>query len=498
MENWLKKMKILIVIMLSILISLVAFWGVFLKDKGVWKNQVADYKYGMDIEGARELSYVIDDSEEEKYVYVDEEGNIKGEVWKEGSPTTAEDEKSSEEAGQAEEKTEESQDENKEEVPYSKETKKIKQNPDETLTKENFEMSKKIIQERLKKQGVSEYHMRLDDVTGKLVVETANDNENIETVESLVNQKGKFQIIDYQNGLVLMDNSDIKKVSVVSSNESEYKTYLQIEFNKEGAEKLREISKKYVEIPNETEENQTEGEEEHDHDETKKNYVSVVFDDTTMMTTYFGEEMTAGLLQISVGQAREEYKDFVKDYESAQKIANVLNTGILPIKYELETDNFVKAEYTNQDTNTLKIIAVVTIALASIILIIKFKKNGAAVAILSIGYIALVSILVRYTNVIITENSMIAFMMIVIMNYIAMKMLLKNSQTQEAKSAYSQTMKKFYLATIPVDVIAIVFTFSKYAFINSIGMILFWGMIVNIVYHFIFTRTVLVNINHKK
>lgn len=493
----LKKMKVLIVIMLSIFISLVAFWGVFQKQKGVWKNLVADYQYGMDIKGARELSYVIDDSEEEKYVYVDEEGNVKGEVWKEGSPTTAEDETSSEENGQ------EAKDENEaeNEIPYAKETRNIKQNPDENLTKENFEMAKKIMQERFKKQGVSEYNMRLDDVTGKLVVETNNENDNIELVESLVSQKGKFQIIDYQNGLVLMDNSDIKKATVVSSNESNYKTYLQIEFNKEGAEKLREISKKYVEIPNEeTEENQ-ESEEEHNQEETeetKKTYISVVFDDTTMMTTYFGEEMTAGLLQISVGQAREKYEDFVKDYESAQRIADVLNVGTLPIKYQLETDNFVKAEYTNQDSNTFKIIAIVAIALVSIILTIKFKKNGALIAILAIGYIALVSILARYTNVIITENSIIAFTIIIMMNYIAMKMLLKSLQMQEGEIAYSQTMKKFYLATIPVDVIAIVFTFSKYAFINSVGMILFWGMIVNMIYNFIFTRTVLINLDHKK
>lgn len=485
----LKRMKVLIVIMLSILISLIAFWGVFQKDKGVWKNLVADYQYGMDIKGARELSYVIDDSEEEKYVYVDEEGNVKGEVWKEGNPTTAED-------GQ------ESADQNnvESEVSYTKETRIIKPNPDEQLTKENFEMAKKIMQERFKKQGVSEYHMRLDDVTGKLVVETGNDNDNVELVESLVSQKGKFQIIDYQNGLVLMDNSDIKKVSVVSSNEDSYHTYLQIEFNKEGAEKLKEISQKYVEVPNKIEENKEEGEENNheEAEETKKTYVSVVFDDTTMMTTYFGEEMTAGLLQISVGQAREKYEDFIKDYESAQKIANVLNAGMLPIKYQLETDNFVKSEYTNQDSDMLKTIAILVIILVSVLLIVKFKKNGAFVSILAIGYIALLSIAIRYTNVILTENSIIAFAILVMMNYIAMKMLLKNLKTQEAKSAFGQTMKKFYLATIPVDVIAIVFTFSKYAFINSIGMILFWGIIVNVVYNFIFTKTVLVNVNHKK
>lgn len=482
-----KNLKIVIAILLSVLLSLIAFWGVFTKEKGVWKNLVPDYQYGMDLEGARELRYALDDSEEEKYVYVDENGTVMGEVWKDGSATTAEDEASSEEEGQAEEtETEEEQ------VPYAKETRTIKVNSDDKLTKENFEKAKKIIQERLKAQGVAEYNIRIDDVTGKLVVETSNDNENVDLVQNLVESAGKFQIIDYQNGLVLMDNSDIKKVSAISYNEDSYNTYLQIEFNKEGAEKLREISTKYVEIENETEEQNeenAENEEEHNHDEeTEKKYVSIVMDDTTMMTTYFGEEMTNGMLQLTVGQARTNPAEAQEDYASAQTIADILNSETLPITYQLETDNFVKSEYAKEDVDTLKIIAVVTIVLASFILIVKFRKSGFLAAFLSIGYIALLSIVARYTNVVLTENSMIAYSIIVIMNYIAMKMVLK---AEKEGQIFDDAMKKFYLTSIPLGVIAIVFTFSKYTAINSIGMILFWGVILNVLYNIIVTRTVL-------
>lgn len=492
LEKILERVKILVVIALIILVSLVAFWGVFWKDKGVWKNAVPDYQYGMELEGTRELRYGLDTSEEEKYVYVDENGNIKGEVWKDGNPTTEEAETNPDETADAEASKETAD----EEIPYKKETRTIKVNSDDKLTKENFETAKKIIQKRFKEQEIREANLRIDDVTGNLMIETAN-NDQVELVEDLVSSVGKLQIIDYQNGLVLMDNADIKNVSVVSSNnEATYNTYLQLEFNKEGAEKLREISTQYVEIKNETEtqneETTEETEEEHNHDEeTEKKYVSIVFDNTTIMTTYFGEEMTAGMLQIPVGQARTTQKEFLEDYESAQNIANILKLGMMPVTYRLETDNFVKSQYTADDWNALKIVAATAIALASVILMIKFKKNGILAALLAIGYIAVLSIVMRYTNVILTQNSLATFWLVIIFNYIFMKLLLKQLQTQEITQAYSQTAKKFYLGAFPVAVFALVFTFSKYVTMSSVGMVLFWGIMVHVVYHALLTRAIL-------
>ena len=493
MKKVFEKLKVFVVILLVILISIIAFLGVFKKNKGVWENLIPDYQYGMDIKGARELRYTLDDSEEEKYVYVDENGNVMGEVWKDGSSTTAEDEQASTEEGQdqTEEKTEEV---SEEEVPYAKETRTIKANEDSKLTKENFEMAKKIIQKRFKNQGVEDYKIRIDDVTGKLVIETANDNENVELVENLIDQQGKFKIVDYQNGVTLMDNSDIKDVSVVYSNNESYQTYLQITFNKEGAEKLRQMSTKYVEQESATEnEEETEKEEtaEESEEETEKKYVSVIFDDTTMMTTYFGEEMTAGVLQISVGQARTEYDDFIKDYNSAKTIADILNSGILPVKYELETDNFVQSGITNNQIKVIKTAGAIAIILISLIFIVKYKKKGLLAAILSIGYIAILSIVARYTNVLFTVNSCIAYAIVILINYIFMEILLKKAKEKEFAVAYKEAMKEFWLSVIPVGVVAIVFTFTKYTMINSIGMILFWGLILNALYNLLFVRTVL-------
>ena len=66
----LKKLKIIVAILLVILLSLIAFWGVFTKEKGVWKNQVAPYNLGLDVKGSRELRYSLNDAEEEKCMWM--------------------------------------------------------------------------------------------------------------------------------------------------------------------------------------------------------------------------------------------------------------------------------------------------------------------------------------------------------------------------------------------------------------------------------------------
>lgn len=487
MEKMLKKLKIIVAILLVILLSLIAFWGVFTKEKGVWKNQVAPYNLGLDVKGSRELRYSLNDAEEEKYVYVDENGNIKGEVWENGSSTTAEHE-AEHEAGTAEDDGHDH--EAHDNIPYAKETRTIKVNSDEKLTKENFEQAKKLIQKRLKKQGMSVYNIRLDNVTGSLIVETPNDENQVNKVQEIVSTIGKFQMVDYQNGLVLMDNSDIKKASVVTSNAAGYTAYLQIEFNKEGSEKLRQISSEYKETPAENTQNEeSETQENAETQETEKKYVSIVFDDTTMMTTYFGEEMTAGMLQIAVGQAKTDYNEYLKDYNSAKAISDMLNSGMLPISYELESDNFVQAEIVNE-ADTIKLIAVIVVLVISIILIVKFKIAGALASLLGIGYIALLSIVVRYTNAVITESSIIVYAVVILLNYIYMKKLLL---TGDISQNYDQVQKKFYWRLMPVCVVAIIFTLSQYFVVSSIGMAMFWGIILSILYNFIVTRTVLRN-----
>lgn len=481
MEKVLAKLKRIVIVLVIVMLSLVAFFGTFKKNKGIWSNIIPEYKYGMDLEGIKELRYSINNAEEEKYVYVDENGNIVDEVWKDGTAQTAETENSSESENEANQDTEKSEEVNEvEEIDeavfgFSKETRKIKVNSDESLTKSNFEKTKKIIIDRLKLQDVENYNIRLDDVTGNMVIEVTNNDDDIYKVENIVNQVGKFRIVDYQNGLTLMDNSDIKNVSALYSSE-DLQIFLQFEFNKEGAQKLKEISNKYVETAGETE-----------GSESTKKYVTILLDDTKMLTTYFGEEMSNGILQISVGQGKTGEEAY-ENLQNAKIIADVLNTGIMPVTYELQSDNFVKSSVTSGMKTVALVIFAIVIVIVSILFIIKYKLNGLFASILGIGFIAIYSLVSKYTNVLITLNSLIAYAVIIGLNYLLTYNILANLNEE---NGFWKTLKKFIIDTITIDVITVVFIFTKYTVINSVGMVTFWGMILIALYNILFARAIL-------
>ena len=155
MEKALKIIKIVVITLVVILLSLIAFCGVFSKQNNIWKNSIPEFNYGLELEGIRELRYVLDDSEEEKNVYIDSEGNILGEVKEEEESNVTEDGISLNPTNETEDS--ENVEETETDKPnYATELRTIKANPDEVKTIENFEKAKSIIQKRLENEDVYE------------------------------------------------------------------------------------------------------------------------------------------------------------------------------------------------------------------------------------------------------------------------------------------------------------------------------------------------------
>ena len=146
MEKVLKIVKIVTVTLIIILLSIIAFLGTYGKQNNVWKETTPEFNYGIELGKIRELRYVLDESEEEKTVYVDENGNVLGEVKEEASTNETDTE--------SQEVSEEKVNENK--LDYPTEVRKFKANEDSVKTKENFEKAKKIIQKRLEGEDVYE------------------------------------------------------------------------------------------------------------------------------------------------------------------------------------------------------------------------------------------------------------------------------------------------------------------------------------------------------
>lgn len=467
MEKNLKKIRTVALILLITLIALIAFAGVFGKSLNQFKNIIPDYTYGMELNGTRELKFVVDTSEEEKEVYVDDDGNILGEV---------KDSSSNSNVSLSTDNSSETTETEKTELSYAKETRKIKKNDDSALTKDNYEKTKKVIQNRFNKQGISEYDIRLDNVTGAIVVDVP-DSSDIDSIYELVQTKGNIQIIDNQTGIVLIDGKNVKKVEAVySSSASEgYRTMLQITFDQTGADKLKEISNQYVEVKDE-EGNST------------KTYVQISLDGQTMLTTYFGEELNDGIIQIPVGDTTKDVSEFKNLYTTAQFMATIMNDGQTPVVYKLNSDNFIKSEFTEQDIIIAKVALVVILVLVTVIFSIKFKLNGLLAGIANIGFVALTSLILRYTKVTITINSVISFVTMIILNIVFMKMLLKALMEKSSSEALNKTMIKYYLSIIPVGVVAVIFTFMSNITVGSVGMLIFWCLFIQVIYNFIVVK----------
>lgn len=463
MEKNLKKIKTIAILLITILISVIAFGGLYVKSTGVWINLLPEFNYGMELSGMRELRFVLDNSQEEKEVYVDSNGKILGEVKKDMDPISLE---NTEETAEAKDTA--TPKEVDTEPQYAKETRTIKANNDEDINIENFNKTKKIIQDRLETIPGYEYNIRMNTVTGELIVELPDDN-NIELEESLITTVGKFEISDSQTGIILLDNSDLKDAGTVpSTNESGYQAYLRLKFNETGTEKLKEISKKYISTTDAAGTETT-------------NSITVKIDGQEIITTYFGEEITNGELQIPMGEPVSDYNQYTENLNRLSQMADIISSEKMPLVYKLNSDNYIKSSITDNMKLIAEIVFAITIIVITIYMIIKYKSKGLKSAIFNIGYMAILLLILRYTNVNITLNSLIAFVSVVAINYIFNIKLL--NKEIGCKSAFGSTMKELYLTIIPVCIIAIIFTFMSSLVISSIGMVLFWGLFVQALYN---------------
>lgn len=442
------KFKKIIIWILVALLIIIGFFGIYTKKLNKLTNIIPDYTFGMDIKGNREFNLVVDNSEEEKKVYVDNSGNIAGEVI----------------------------DEQKQVEGYSIENRKIKANNEENLTADNYKKTKEIIEKRIKDLSITEYNLKLNNETGNIVIELPQ-NENTDNNYSMLLSQGKFEILDNQTGIILMDNSDIIKASPITnqSSSSLYEVYLQIEFNEQGIEKLKDISNKYIEYTQEGQE------------ESKIDYISFKLDGTNLYTTYFAEEWTSSYIHIPITTGVEQ-ANLENVYNSVKNIADIINSGKLPLQYSLESDEFIKSTITDNDIGIFKGIILVILILVAIVFTIKYRIKGLKLGIINLGFLALYSIVIRYLKIEINLPGIISIIAIIIINLSLYYSILKNNINNKD---FNKKIKEFNISIIPFMIIAIVFTLTKNINTLSIGMLTFWGIVTSELYNLLILKRIL-------
>lgn len=457
-EKTMKTVKILTITLLVILISMINFVGIYQKNKNRMENKVKDYSYSMSLNGARTIKLKVN----------------------------------------------------------TESTDDVPNNGEEVLTAENYKKSKEVIEKRLNKMNVEEYTTSVNEATGEITIQIPEQNSQTDTIIGNLNTVGKFEILDSETKEVLLNNDDIKSSEVLyNTTNSGTSVYLQIEFNKNGKDKLKNVSQTYVSVNNttnnttennvaenttsETENEATNTTTEGSSDTaTTEKKITMKIDDQEIMSTSFDEPITTGKIQLSVGSATTDKTTLQNYVDQAQSVATTLDTGKLPVKYDLEKNQYILPKLTTQDLIKVEIAIAIMAVVGIIILIVKHKLNGLLAGIAYVGLSAVYMLVVRYTNVTISIESIAGIIIVLILNYIFTTMFLnkieelnKEKAENVMKKATGETYKKFYLRIIPICIMAITFSFVKWVPISSFGMITFWGIVIIAIYNAIITRYLL-------
>ena len=442
-----KKLKTLTIVLAVILIAIIAVLGIYIPKQNRMENVVKDYSYGMDLKGGRAII--------------------------------------------------------------------LKPDTTDGLTEENYKKSKNILEERLKRLKIQNYEIRLDEQTGNMTITIPEDDTTDNIVRSL-GTMGKFEIVDSDTNEVLMNNGDIKQSKVMygsnsnssSATSSGTVVYLDIEFNKEGTKKLEDISSKYTNTTSnntsnntttETEnttntENNTDTTSNKSSSTTKK--ITMKIDDETIMSTAFDETLKTGKLQLSVGSSSTDQKTLQGYASQAQSMATVLDSGNLPIKYKVDKNQYILSDITKDNINIAFYVISAIVAIALIVLVIRYKLQGLLGAISYIGLVALLSIILRYTNVVITIEGMFGIVVSLFLAYLFINKLLaklkgKTLEKETINTALKETYKEFFIRIIPVAIATVVFCFSSWEPLSSLGMVVFWGITLIAVWNVIVSNMLL-------
>ena len=445
-----KALKRTLIILVIILLALISFEGIFIQKTKFVENILPEFKLGAELSGTRNIGLVVSTATDT--IIYDKDGNV---VEKEGEGTT------------------------KQEVPV---------NPTETLTEENYRLAKEVIEKRLNsikavdanlnvKKAVDYYEIKQNEQNGNIVVKIP-ENSDTDMVLQYMAIKGTFNVVDEQNN-VLMNNSDIKKAQVVyNSTDSGISVYLTIQFNKEGTQKLKDISNTFIKTTDE------EGKET-----TKK--ISIKIDNTTVLSTYFSEEISTGMIQLTFGTASSKSEDLRNYVQEANNLATLLNTGNLPIAYTVDENRYILPDISNETFFVPAIIVLSIMVIAVLFLIIKYRVKGILGALSFTGYIASLLIIIRLTNVVVSIDGMVGILISIALNYVFIVYLLNGKKKEEQEFTYKQGFINFLFVLIPIAVTTIIFSFISWIPIYSFGMTMFWGIVLIMLNNVILTKPLL-------
>ena len=476
-----KKVKILTIVLAIILVTLIAFGGIYLPTQNRMENKVKDYELGRELDSQRVIELKI----------------------KENSTDNSEENSSEETTSTENESTE-----NK-------------------LTEKDYENAKKIMEKRLQALGAQDYTISLDKENGTVRVELA-ENDNVDMYIYYLYASQKITIKDTDSKDILLNDEMIKgaKYSYTSDSKGAYQVYEEIELTKDGQAKLNELLNDYAllatdvtEIENakkasesestkteSTSEENTESTENTDEQNTESTETQSTTEETSSNsettkktaklyvndTTYDISKIEKGKITVKIGASSSNTTSVNNNISKAAEIAMLENAGKLPADYEVDTNRYEYSSITQKEIIYFAIVMIAILVITLLVYCVIYKKSGILASISFVGFVASFSLLIRYTNVAISIEGISAIIIVMIINLIINREILsKTKKMNLVNEAVKSTYKNIYLKLIPVGILTIVFCLSKWESLSSFGMIMFWGLVLTAIYNVIVTKTLL-------
>ena len=493
-----KKVKILTIVLAIILVTLIAFGGIYVQTQNRMENKVKDYELGRELKSQRVIELKI----------------------KETSTDNSK-ENSSDETTDSE---------NTEETEKSEETASTKnESAENKLTEKDYENAKKIMEKRLQALGAQDYTISLDKENGTVRVELA-ENDNVDMYIYYLYASQKITIKDTDSKDILLNDEMIKgaKYSYTSDSKGAYQVYEEIELTKDGQAKLNELLNDYAllatdvtEIENakkasesestktestseestettentstdeqntESTETQSTTEETSSNSETTKKTAKLYVNDTT----YDVSKIEKGKITVKIGSSSTNTTSVNNNISKAAEIAMLENAGKLPADYEVDTNRYEYSSITQKEIIYFAIVMIAILVITLLVYCVIYKKSGILASISFVGFVASFSLLIRYTNVAISIEGISAIIIVMIINLIINREILsKTKKMNLVNEAVKATYKNVYLKLIPVGILTIVFCLAKWESLSSFGMIMFWGLVLTAIYNATITRTLL-------
>ena len=468
-----RKVKILTIVLAIVLVTLVAFGGVYIQTQNRMENKVKDYSLGRAIEGARIAEIKVAQSDEDS-----------------GEQNT------------------------------------------ELLTEENYKIVKKTIENRLNKLNIEDYTISLNKQDGTIRVEFPED-ENTDSYVYYLTAQAKVQIdekaeesetdtnTENVTATELISDEMIKsaKYSYTQNANGQYQVYLELTLTDEGQAKIQELSETYAFLQSEIDEIESAEEANSEDSETTENTESTNNTETAEGTntentstenqetqeqnkkiatlTIAGTEYSISKIDknkitVLIGVESTNTTTVNNNISVAAELEMLINSGKYPVEYELTANRYV---YSSISTEQLLYFGIAVLAITVVILlifIIKYRKRGLLISISYVGFVSLFLLILRYANVKITIEGIGGIIIVMIINLAFIKTILTRMQKMKMlDEAINYTYKNVFSKLIPVIILVIVFCLSGWANLSSFGMAMFWGLMLMAIYNILVTKTLL-------